>query len=111
MLGKAAYLDTDPQAMNDMFDIHVTGPMRVTQGFASMLIKTANSPGDTHRKTTIINTGSVVSHGLPWHTAYSATKVGALPNGLTSGRAAGLERLASSRNGSFRRPSDHTGAR
>ena len=77
-----------------MFDIHVVGPMRVTQAFASMLIKTANSPSNKYKKTTIINTGSVISFGMPWHTAYAATKVGSGEADLTSGCLASLERCA-----------------
>lgn len=57
--------------MAAMYDLHVLGPLRLSQAFFPLLSKTATS----RVKGKIVNIGSVISHGLPWHVAYATTKV------------------------------------
>ena len=65
-------LQTDPAKFAAMHDIHVLGPLRVTQAFYPYLSQTATP--DVRAK--IVNVGSVISHGFPWYAAYATTKVG-----------------------------------
>lgn len=62
-----------------MHDLHVLGPLRLTQAFYPLLHSTASASGSKQRSK-IVNIGSVISNGMPWHAAYASTKVCAFPS-------------------------------
>lgn len=55
-----------------MHDLHVLGPLRLVQAVYPYLKSTAKS---SEMRAKIVNIGSVISNGMPWHTAYASTKV------------------------------------
>ncbi|ORY25468.1 hypothetical protein BCR39DRAFT_580246 [Naematelia encephala] len=61
-------LDFEPDAVEEYFAIHVFGPLRLMQAFAKPLIKT---------KGTVVNIGTISSHGLPWQGIYASSKAAA----------------------------------
>jgi NAD(P)-dependent dehydrogenase (short-subunit alcohol dehydrogenase family) len=70
-------LDTDPERLSAMFDVNVVGPLRMTQAFAPALHKAS---GPLFRSK-ILNIGSGIISGGPWHTAYGSTKVSSRAQG------------------------------
>lgn len=72
--GSAPLIRTDPAKLAQMHDLHVLGPLRLTQAFFPYLRQTAQKSGAKRGK--IVNVGSVISNGMPWHAAYGSTKVG-----------------------------------
>jgi NAD(P)-dependent dehydrogenase (short-subunit alcohol dehydrogenase family) len=70
-MGSSAALDTDPEKLKAMFDVNVVGPLRMVQGFASALAKAAKSGS----RAKVLNIGTVLSGGAPWHTGYASSKV------------------------------------
>lgn len=56
-----------------MHDLHVLGPLRLAQALFPYLKATASKEPNLRSK--IVNIGSVISNGMPWHTAYASTKV------------------------------------
>lgn len=62
---------TDPAKLAAMHDLHVLGPLRVTQAFFPYMSATATA----RSRAKIVNIGSVISHGFPWYAAYATTKV------------------------------------
>jgi len=70
--GSAAALDTDPAQLAAMFDVNVVGPLRMVQAFAPALAKTTTTSA---KRSKIVNIGTVMSGGAPWHTGYASTKV------------------------------------
>jgi len=54
-----------------MFDVNVVGPLRMIQGFAPALSKSAKSGS----RSKILNIGTVITGGAPWHTGYASSKV------------------------------------
>jgi NAD(P)-dependent dehydrogenase (short-subunit alcohol dehydrogenase family) len=69
--GASAALDTDPERLTAMFDVNVVGPLRMIQGFAPALAKSAKSGS----RAKILNIGTVITGGAPWHTGYASSKV------------------------------------
>lgn len=93
-MGTSAALDTDPERLAAMFDVNVTGTLRMVQAFTPALARTSGSK----YRSKILNIGTVISGGAPWHTGYASTKVsgfllqvGAV-NIDTAGRFTGHER-------------------
>ena len=76
--GAAPLISTDPSKLASMHDLHVLGPLRLAQAFYPYLKATASSHGPSQRSK-IVNIGSVISNGMPWHTAYASTKVSSTP--------------------------------
>jgi NAD(P)-dependent dehydrogenase (short-subunit alcohol dehydrogenase family) len=81
MLQAGAYspssvLDTDPERFLALMDVNAAGPIRVVQGFADLLIKTANSKSLGAGKAVVINVASVARHGTAWQVSYDSSKVG-----------------------------------
>ena len=72
--GSAAALDTDPAQLAAMFDVNVVGPLRMVQAFAPALAKTTTTSA---KRSKVVNIGTVMSGGAPWHTGYASTKVSA----------------------------------
>jgi NAD(P)-dependent dehydrogenase (short-subunit alcohol dehydrogenase family) len=70
-MGASAALDTDPEKLKAMFDVNVVGPLRMIQGFAPALAKSAKSGS----RAKVLNIGTVLSGGAPWHTGYASSKV------------------------------------
>jgi NAD(P)-dependent dehydrogenase (short-subunit alcohol dehydrogenase family) len=70
-MGASAALDTDPEKLKAMFDVNVVGPLRMVQGFAPALAKSAKSGS----RAKVLNIGTVLSGGAPWHTGYASSKV------------------------------------
>jgi hypothetical protein len=54
-----------------MFDVNVIGTLRMVQAFAPALARTSNS----QYRSRILNIGTVITGGAPWHTGYASTKV------------------------------------
>lgn len=71
MSGASAALDTDPAKLSAMFDVNVVGPLRMVQGFAPALAKSSKSGS----RSKILNIGTVLTGGGPWHTGYASSKV------------------------------------
>ena len=72
--GAAPLVHTDPSKLAAMHDLHVLGPLRLAQAIYPYLKATAAAQGPSLRSK-IVNIGSVISNGMPWHTAYATTKV------------------------------------
>lgn len=70
-MGSAPVILTDPKRLAAMHDLHVLGPLRLVQAFFPHLSQTATAA--IHTK--IVNIGSVIGNGAPWHAAYASTKV------------------------------------
>jgi len=70
-MGASAALDTDPEKLSAMFDVNVVGPLRMVQAFAPALSKSAKSGS----RSKILNIGTVLTGGGPWHTGYASSKV------------------------------------
>ena len=71
MTGASAALDTDPAKLSAMFDVNVIGPLRMIQGFAPALSQSAKSGS----RSKVLNIGTVITGGAPWHTGYASSKV------------------------------------
>lgn len=69
--GASAALDTDPAKLSAMFDVNVVGPLRMIQGFAPALSQSAKSGS----RSKVLNIGTVITGGAPWHTGYASSKV------------------------------------
>jgi NAD(P)-dependent dehydrogenase (short-subunit alcohol dehydrogenase family) len=69
-------VQTDPAKLASMHDLHVLGPLRLVQALYPYLKATVSEHG---QRSKIVNIGSVISNGMPWHTAYATTKV-SFPN-------------------------------
>lgn len=76
-MGTSAALDTDPERLAAMFDVNVTGTLRMVQAFTPALARTSGSK----YRSKILNIGTVISGGAPWHTGYASTKVSSLASG------------------------------
>jgi NAD(P)-dependent dehydrogenase (short-subunit alcohol dehydrogenase family) len=72
VLSTGPLLRVDPEKFASMFDVNVLGAFRMIQAFTPMLVSTALSTGGKRSK--IVNIGSVLSGGAPWHVGYSTTK-------------------------------------
>jgi NAD(P)-dependent dehydrogenase (short-subunit alcohol dehydrogenase family) len=72
----SSVLDTDPLRFLVLMDVNAVGPIRVVQGFADLLIKTANSKSLGAGKAVVINVASVARHGTAWQMCYDSSKVG-----------------------------------
>lgn len=69
--GTAPLVYTDPAKLAAMHDLHVLGPLRLVQAFFPFLKATAKD----FQRAKVVNIGSVISNGMPWHAAYASTKV------------------------------------
>lgn len=58
-----------------MHDLHVLGPLRLSQAFYPLLRQAAMT---TSLRSKVVTIGSVISNGMPWHAAYASTKVSQL---------------------------------
>jgi short-subunit dehydrogenase len=76
--GFASALNTDLDALQQMYNINAVGPLRVTQAFAELLVKTANSTTLGVGRTVVVNIGSTARWGTPWQVGYAGSKVRAL---------------------------------
>jgi short-subunit dehydrogenase len=72
-MGAAPLLHTDPDKLTSLFDVNLIGPLRMVQAFTPLLLSTTETPENKQAK--IVNIGSVISGGAPWHTAYGSSKV------------------------------------
>jgi 1-acylglycerone phosphate reductase len=81
LIGSAPLTHTDPAKLAAMHDIHVLGPLRLAQAFFPSISQSATPTS----RGKIVNIGSVISHGLPWHAAYATTKVGQNVMDVTDG--------------------------
>jgi len=54
-----------------MHDLHILGPLRMTQAFLPYMSGTATPS----IRAKIVNIGSVISNGFPWYAAYASTKL------------------------------------
>ena len=61
--------------MLKLCDVNTVGPVRVIQGFADLLITTANSKSIGAGRSVVVNINSVARHGIPWEFGYTASKV------------------------------------
>lgn len=75
MNGFASALNTDLDALLQMYNINAVGPLRVTQAFAALLVKTANSKTLGVGRTVVVNVGSTARWGTPWQVGYAGSKV------------------------------------
>ncbi|RSH85213.1 hypothetical protein EHS25_005020 [Saitozyma podzolica] len=72
--GFASALNTDLDALQQMYNINAVGPLRVTQAFAELLVKTANSTTLGVGRTVVVNIGSTARWGTPWQVGYAGSK-------------------------------------
>ncbi|GFZ48178.1 hypothetical protein JCM24511_05926 [Saitozyma sp. JCM 24511] len=72
--GFASALNTDLDALQQMYNINAVGPLRVTQAFADLLVKTANSKPLGVGRTVVVNVGSTARWGTPWQVGYAGSK-------------------------------------
>ncbi|RSH90013.1 hypothetical protein EHS25_001346 [Saitozyma podzolica] len=73
----SSVLDTDPERFLALMDVNAAGLIRVVQGFADLLIKTANSKSLGAGKAVVINVASVARHGTAWQVSYDSSKAAA----------------------------------
>ncbi|WVN87426.1 uncharacterized protein L203_102606 [Cryptococcus depauperatus CBS 7841] len=64
-------LDTSIESLRTVFEINTIAPISVTQAFAPLLVETARL---THRKSVVLNVGSMAKFGVPWKGAYCSSK-------------------------------------
>lgn len=81
--GASPSLDTDLDAMRQMFEVNVFGPLRLSQALAPLLLRSANDPDIPNalpgkggkKQAVIVNIGSTAALGTPWQVAYCSSKV------------------------------------